>query len=267
MIQRILFFLIAISIFESCDPSKKISKKIASVQNKLLNPDSTLQEKQKTGIDLIANGNEPAEWNLELDVDQQFIFSSSDKTSAKITSIKQVPVADMNGVSYVASSDSGPISINVFNEKCAKEGYVNNLLNKKIEVNFSESNKTYKGCGNYTYNARINDRWILEYIDNVEQLEYSYARGLPRMEINMDQGKMFGFDGCSEVAAQIEVRGNRIQFYKIWNTRSVHCRNKLGKKLYEDYLSNKLLEYAVIDKKLVISVAGNKKLIFKSGKR
>ncbi len=266
MTKRFLLFSFAILLFASCRQTKKISEKINAVQNKLINPDSTLQEKQKTGKDLIANGNDPSEWNLELDIDNELTFTTNN-LNVRASSIKLLPVADMNGVSYGATSDAGPIVINVFNEKCNKEGYVNNLLNKRIEVNFSDSQKNYKGCGNYTYNSRINHRWMLEYIDTVKQLEWSYARGLPRMELNMTEGKMFGFDGCSEVAANIEVRGNRIKFSNIWNTRSVDCPNKLGKQLYADLISGQLLEYKLVNEKLILYVAGDKRLIFKHPKK
>jgi heat shock protein HslJ len=266
MIRRILFFSFAILMFASCRQSKKISEKIAAVQNKLINPDSTLQEKQKTGIDLIAIGSDPSEWNLELDLDKELVFKSNN-LNVRASSIKLLPVADMNGVSYGATTDVGPIVINVFNEKCNKEGYVNNLLNKRIEVILSDTQKIYKGCGNYTYNSRINHRWMLEYIDTVKQLEWSYARGLPRMELNMTEGKMFGFDGCNEVSAKIEVRGKRIKFYNIWDNKSISCSNKLGKQLYADFVSEQLLEYKLINDKLILYVAGDKRLIFKHPKK
>ncbi|MBU3713690.1 MAG: META domain-containing protein [Ferruginibacter sp.] len=274
---RYFLFIASVPIIASCVSSKAIKQKVAKIKQQLISQDSALLEKQKNGIDLIAHGSLPTEWTLEMNMDQGLVFTTKDFV-AKGNSIRQEPekiTKDKDKkanekipreVVYTANTDVTSIEIKVINDKCENDSS-NSILNKKVVVNFSYNENTYEGCGKYLYDPEINDRWMLEYIDAVEQLEYSYARGLPRMEINMTQGKMFGFDGCSEVAANIEVRGKRIKFYNIWNTRSIDCKNKLGKKLYADLVSNKLLEYSIKNDRLILYVAGDKRLIFKHPKK
>lgn len=265
MILRLLVFFFTVTLLHSCSGSKLVKEKVAKTQKILIPQDSTLLDKQKAGIDLIATGDTPGIWKLEINFDEQLTLSSGNTIIAKGNSIQELPVADMNGISYSAATDKGPVVVNVFDQICNSDTS-GNILNKKITVSLNNKN-TYVGCGKYLYLPSINDFWILDLIDSTKQLDYSYALGIPRLEINMTKGKMFGFDGCNEVSSKIEVRGKRIKFSNILSSRSVDCPNKLGKKLYADCLSNQLLKYELTSNRLILYAPGDKKLIFKQSKR
>ena len=77
---------------------------------------------------------------------------------------------------------------------------------------------SYKGCGYYLKDYRLNDIWVLESINTQALSKTNFVKGFPLLEINFAQKKMFGNTGCNEVNGFMEVQGNKIKFGKLITT-------------------------------------------------
>ena len=249
-----LFFL-----FFSCKTGSKTTiKNIVATQRNIMPSDSMIQ-KQKKGIDLFATGNDPATWSLELDFDKMISFRSADGISLDV-----LPAFDKKEITaeteiYSMQTDAGPMSIVLFNAGCTGlpggEQY-----SKKAEVTIK--NKRYTGCGKYLFDHHLNDIWVLESANNILQSAADFSKGLPVLEFNLQINKMNGSDGCNNISSDIEIRGNRIKFSSFTGT-GMGCNNNKVEKIFNEMLSNKLVDYYLENNKLVLYLEDDSKLIFK----
>lgn len=248
-------FLIVL-LYESCFTPKKIVTSVAIIKPS----DSIAIDAQNTGVDFIAHGNNPAKWNLEMDFDNNFVFSSSDHTD-KIITLPVLPqkIADAAGETYFSSKGNQRMDITLMDGDCTSMMTTNPFV-KSTTVKIGET--AYTGCGNFLYNFRINDIWILDYIDYEKQYENQYPKGIPRLEFNLAEKKLTGSNGCSEIECHLEMRGNRIQFSHFFSPYS-ECENTRTAKIFWEYINNKLVEYYFKEGNLVLYLSNDQRLIFR----
>ncbi|MEP7163740.1 MAG: META domain-containing protein [Ferruginibacter sp.] len=244
-------------LFPACKTGSKASiKNIVTTQRNIMPADSIIQ-KQKKGIDLFAIGNDPAGWSLEVDFDKMVSFRSTDGTILDV-----LPAFDKKEISaeretYRLQTDMGIVTILVFNEPCSVGS---EQFSKKTEV--SIKNKHYTGCGKYLFDHRLNDSWVLESINNIDQSPAGFVKGLPGMEFNLQANKMTGSDGCNSISCNIEVKGDRIKFSAFTSTRMA-CNNNKSEKIFAEMLSDKLVDYYLENGKLILYLQDDSKLVFK----
>ena len=252
-----LIFMAMAALFSSCKTGSKTTvEKIIATQRSIMPADSIIQ-KQKRGIDLFAIGNAPAAWSLEIDFDKMVSFRSSDGTTLDVLSNFHKKEIAKERETYLLQTDLGPVTIQVFTEPCTGTG---EQFSKKAEVNIKD--KRYTGCGKYLFDHRLNDSWVLESINNIPQPASNFAKGLPRMEFNLQTNKMTGSDGCNNISSNIEVKGNRIQFSPFISTKMA-CNNNKVEKIFAEMLSNTLVDYYLENGKLILYLGDDSKLNFK----
>ena len=241
----------------ACNSSKSNSSKIIKSQQKLAYSDSSTSDSQKKGIDFIAYGDNPVRWKLEMDYDQSFEFTAKDNEKV---SAKPVPPIKNTGVeTYHAVSEKQQMDIYLFDEKCELNNNKNNF-NKKVQIKIGL--KTYQGCGNFLYNNKLNDFWILDFINNEQQFALNYPNGIPSLIFNLTKNKLHGFNGCSTFDCNIEVRGNRIQCYP-FSSLKISCKENTAAIIMNKYVSGQLVDYYFSDNKLVLYLNNDTRLIFR----
>lgn len=251
------FFMLFGVLFSACKTGSRTTvKNIVATQRSIMPPDSIIQ-KQKRGIDLFAIGNDPAAWSLEIDFDKMVSFRSSDGTTLDVLANFHKKEIAKERETYLLQTDLGPVTIQVFTEACTGTG---EQFSKRVEVNIKD--KRYTGCGKYLFDHRLNDSWVLESINNIPQSASNFAKGLPRMEFNLQTNKMTGSDGCNNISSNIEVKGNRIQFSPFISTKMA-CNNNKAEKIFAEMLSNTLVDYYLENGKLILYLGDDSKLIFK----
>ena len=243
--------------FYSCKTGSKTSvQKIVAAQRSIMPADSIIQ-KQKRGIDLIATGNYPVTWSLEIDFDEMVYFRSADGNTLNVLPSFSKKEITAETEMYSTETDAGQLTINIFNGACSGAG---EQFNKKVEVKLK--NKLYTGCGKYLYDQQLNDIWVLETVNNVKQVPAAFSKGLPSLEFNLLTNKMVGSDGCNNISSAIEIKGNRINFSPFTSTRMA-CNNNKVEKIFSEMLSAKLVDYYMENNKLVLYLQDDSKIIFK----
>ena len=243
-------------IFFSCRESRSQNKKQLSQNGRIHLNDSILKPSQQKGIDFMASGNLPQKWNIKIDFDNECLFGNEEGLN-----IKAKPNAtfktDATKEVYTAVSGNKEIELTVYKEKCNnKKDKRSNAFITKVFYN----GVNYEGCGQFLFDERVHQTWVLEYIDNEQQFALNYTKGIPYFKIDLIKNKITGFDGSNSLSSKIEVKGNRILFGRLTNT-SVNSLQSAA--LINQFVSNHLVDYFFREDKLVFQLANDTRLTFK----
>ncbi len=244
----------------SCNPNSKISGKNNAPEKKPypMN-DSSLSVKQGNGIDLTAYGNNPVPWTLDMDFDKNFSFKADDGTQTISTAVNAAASDNKNTEIYTTNTATGPMNIMVNNESC-KVNDSGNKMTRKVEITLN--NIRYTGCGFFLADPRLNNTWLLDFINDERQESEDYPKGFPTLEFNLSKNTISGTDGCNNIRSQIEVMGTRIRFSPFLSTKMA-CSNTKAEKIFNALLSGKQVDYFFKDNNLVFSLINDSKLVFK----
>ncbi len=240
----------------SCQESRLQNKKQLSQNGKTYLNDSILKQSQQKGIDFIASGNLPQKWNIDIDFDNECLFENEEGLN-----IKAKPNAtfksDATKEVYTAVSSNKEIELTVYKEKCNyKKDKRSNAFITKVFYN----GVNYEGCGQFLFDERLHQTWVLDYIDNEQQFALNYTKGIPYFKIDLIKNKITGFDGSNSLSTIIEVKGNRILFGRLTNTSDNSLQSAA---LINQFVSNHLVDYFFREDKLVFQLANDTRLTFK----
>ncbi len=257
MRKYIYFFCLLYPLLNfSCQGTRLQNKKQVSTKGKTLLNDSAFIMSQQKGIDFMASGNLPKKWHIEIDFDNECYFNNEEGLSVKAKSNSTFNT-DATKEIYTALYGNKEIEITVYKEKC------NNKKDKKsnpfiTKVNYDGVN--YEGCGQFLFDERLDQTWILDYIDNEQQFALNYTKGIPYFKIDLVKNKITGFDGYNKLASNFEVKGNRIQFGQL-NNAPVNSLQSAT--LINQFISNHLVDYFFREDKLVFQLANDTRLTFR----
>ncbi len=121
----------------------------------------------KNGIDFKATGNEPF-WLLEIDFDKFIHFKTLNGFEISTPVPEAAMAADANVKRYRSVTEQGEIIVQIAKREC-----INDMSGKKSDYSVSIDAKSgtaknytsYKGCGEYFADYRINDIWVLESVN------------------------------------------------------------------------------------------------------
>lgn len=211
-----------------------------------------MQKQFNNGIDFVANGSSPAGWNLELDFDKKFVFTTQDGISITVYAVRPIVKDDVDY--YEVSSVSGKLKIFIYHEKCTNN-------KQKVIVQFLD--KEYTGCGQYLYNNLLNNTWILEQVGTELLDAKSFTKGLPTLSINLVNQTISGHDGCNAIHAAISVQGTRIHFAAIAQTKMFcHDNNPIFEQILGEKISGKVASYYLKNSKLILYLIDDSQLTF-----
>ena len=251
-----IFYLQAILMW-GCSASSNTLQRNSALQNQFETKLSdTLQKKFINGVDFVASGEIPATWNLELDFDKNFKFTTNDGIGITTYAAKAIDKNDF--VYYEAQSSAGQLDIYIYQENCGSN-------KKKVTVKLLE--KKYSGCGQYLYNNQLNNTWILEQAGFQMQDANTYSKGLPTLTFDLVNNTMSGQDGCNNLHSGIFVQGTRIFFGPIVQTK-MFCRNNnlLFEQIITQKISGNFASYFFNNEKLVLYLIDDSHLVFTAKK-
>lgn len=222
--------------------------------------DALLRSKEKldAGIDFMASGTEPF-WSLEIDFDKQMNFKTVAGPELTTPVPEGVKAMDANVTRYRAVTEAGELIVQLHHLECT-----NSMSGQKSDYTVTVDVKsgadtaytTYKGCGTYTADYRINDIWILERINETILKREDFAKGLPQLEINLAQKKVFGHTGCNNLNGAAEVQGKRISFGMFITTRMA-CPAMEFENQYLASLQRRTIPYKVEGGKLQLQISAD----------
>jgi heat shock protein HslJ len=80
-----------------------------------------------------------------------------------------------------------------------------------------------------------------------------FTKGLPLLEFNLTEKKIFGHTGCNNITGTIEIEGKKIRFGRLATTRMA-CKNMDFESAYLKELDNKIVPYQIRPGKLYLQV-------------
>jgi heat shock protein HslJ len=246
------FFCSVIFLF-SCNTSKQFSQKNIDIAKYSSQLSDSLAAKQLAGIDFSAAGANPVNWQVDLDLNKIYYFKAADGTNLSTRALGAVTHTNAS-TTYNSNTTNGPIQIIVYDEPCSESN------SKKTTVILN--NKQYTGCGKNLYDYRLNDKWILESVGNIEISKNSFPKGIPYILLSLAEKKLTGFDGCNNISSSFEVIGNSIKFNNISGTTQ-SCKNPAVQKIFAAKIAHNTLSYYFKDGKLFFYLIDDTILIFK----
>lgn len=269
MKNSFLFFLL-IFVIASCHQEKHVANtSVALTADKDTNilmktqPDKYSRQAEQ-GIDFIASGTEPF-WSLEVDFDKVMHFKTVGGFDIATPAVKGVKAMDADVTRYAAETEKGSLIIQIIKQECT-----NDMSGKKspyrvtadAKNNTDKEYKRYEGCGQYLYDYRLNDIWVLESVNAAKVKASDFMKGLPRIEFNIAQQKVFGHGGCNNFTGSIELRGKKIRFGDLVSTKMA-CADIAFENRYLNQLSNRTVSYFIEPGKLHLQVTGDSTLIYR----
>lgn len=248
-----------------CHTAAKSTAAAASAQGTVLKPsvqDTTLQstnmdaasanlmrlkEKLDAGIDFTATGSEPF-WSLEIDFDKQLHLKNKNGFEMITPVPEGMKAADAPITRYRAVTEGGELIVQLAQQPC-----INSTSGETWRYTVTVDAKkgtdpaytTYKGCGTYTADYRINDIWVLEKVNATPLKKEDFIKGLPQLEINLAQKKVFGHTGCNNLNGAAEVQGKKISFGLFATTRMA-CPNTDFENRYINSLQRRTIPYSTL---------------------
>jgi uncharacterized membrane protein/heat shock protein HslJ len=167
----------------------------------------------KNGIDFTGSGTEPF-WSVKIDFEKGIFFNSADGVMKFETGIPEsTPVKNKEGVIYTAKSIKYEVKVQTTKEPCS-DGMSDNSYPYSVKININNIDKNERtelsGCGNYTYDYRLDDIWVLEKFKGSEIKKEQYSKTKPYIEIKIKDSRIGGNTGCNEFYGTIEIMGDKI---------------------------------------------------------
>jgi len=207
-----------------------------------------LNEKWKNGIVFYAIGNEPS-WSININKNNSALFKSPDGEQFIATSISKLALIDTKSITYRSSSAQGEMIITLSKEKCGdtmSDDSFSYSVSVQIKLKGKKEFDTYKGCGNFVPDPRLNGKWIIVKVDTLA-IDKQQLIKLPELSIDVYKSKVSGNDGCNLFNGQVSFQDDEIIFGMIagtmmacpnMDTSSIITKSFVDKKLRFEFKEN-----------------------------
>jgi|WetSurMetagenome_2_1015567.scaffolds.fasta_scaffold16076_2 heat shock protein HslJ len=166
----------------------------------------------KNGIDFIGTGTEPF-WCVKVDIEKGIFFESPGKELKIETGIpKATSISDKEGTIYSAEAKKYELKVQIIKGTCS-DGMSDNAYAYSVKVFITETGKDTKelsGCGNYTFDNRLDDIWALDKFKGSEIKREQYSKTKPYIEIKINDNRIGGNTGCNDFFGAAEIKGDKI---------------------------------------------------------
>ena len=255
MKTRYFTVILMISLF-GCNNTKNIPSNKSTQQQKVQTKELNIL--QQSGVDFLADGNVPTNWNLSINLDDTVRFSAEDGLALKFAYNQLRKNETDSKKIYTVALKSGNVMIEVTDKICTVTT-IRETYKKEVTVKFN--NTTYSGCGKFLADLNLNGKWLLEKIGFTPIVVAEYNK-IPELNINIAEGTVSGNDGCNGIRGNIEVQGKRIQFSQLAGTKMA-CNKKSIGKIIAAQMNGQLVSYYFKDGKLHLYLPDDSLLIFK----
>jgi heat shock protein HslJ/uncharacterized membrane protein len=246
-------------------PEQRFIKRSAQATKAVIeevNNDARWDSFRNKGIDFVATGNEPF-WSIEVDFEGTIKFTSlSQPELFEVPMPKPEYPAGGTIVRYFSKTDEGMIDLVIQQMPCVDNmSGVESPAFVTIKVKVGEDQLiNAKGCGRFLGVSRLNGNWRLKRIGEQNVDEKKFSQGLPNMEIDLNQGKLWGTGGCNKYSGNFEIGNGHLAVGQVMATKMACDMLDIETEFLQS-LSGQQLRYGGSGKELMLqSKAG--KLIF-----
>ncbi len=214
------------------------------------------REKRAQGVTFMASGEEPF-WGVELRQNEVWFRRLAEKdTLIKLSSPTITEESnDQGSYTRIAAAE---LEVLIRKDSCAST-MSDETFPYRVEVRWQ--NETYRGCGYYLYDDRIQDIWVLERLHDEAMGLSDFPDGLPYLEIHPVDGRISGFGGCNRYHGTANVRASQVEFGPVAATKK-YCGNTNRETSYFQALQG-TYEYQLDQGKLVFSQQGRAIMVFR----
>jgi heat shock protein HslJ len=224
-----------------------------------VNNDARWDSFRNKGIDFVATGNEPF-WSIEVDFEGKIKFTSlSQPELFEVPMPKPEYPAGGTIVRYFSKTEAGMIDVVIQQMPCVDNmSGVESPAFVTIKVKVGENHIiNSEGCGRFLGDARLNGNWKLKRIGEKNLDEKKFSQGLPNMEIDLNQGKLWGTGGCNKYSSSFEVGNGHLAVGQLMATKMA-C-DMLGIETeFLQILSGQQLRYGGSGKELMLQSRSGK---------
>lgn len=245
----------------ACHPP---SKRIAATLTPTSGPDATtiadFSRNLRAGDDLVAQGNDPA-WSLILNPSKNTLHFRTTTGDSVTTTVPERLIDPDGTLRYDVPTDAGRIKL-LFRPDSCLDKLSGQRYSYRVEADVR--GKTYVGCGESLRPALLlSDNWVLTQFDGKPVTAAPTGREVPRLDIQLTEGRVTGTTGCNRLTGRVRADGQRVQFGPLATTRMA-CPGDAG--TYESAFLNALqtpLTYRIGEGQLTLLRANKPVLIFK----
>lgn len=220
-------------------------------------------KKMLEGIHFTASGNEPF-WSLDIIQDSSIHFNTMEGENMLLPMDGSEKSADADVTRYHSESAAGNITVQLFKQICIDDMSGSSSpfrVDVQVKMAGSTGYKNYQGCGRFIGDYRLNDIWALQRIGNKVIDSKDFNNGVPTIEFQLNENKMYGFGGCNRFFGNIHMEDGKIVFNQVVSTQMACPGLELESKYFR-MISNKTLTYKVSEGILFLG-EGDTMLVFK----
>ncbi len=214
--------------------------------------------------DFVASGNNPT-WAVEIDYDRQMRFTSTEKPKQILAAVPEpIAVPDSNATRYRADTEDGYLEVTIYEEPCVDKISGRNLPQRivvKVKTKAAAAPKVYTGCGYYEQDYRLHDIWALESMDGKPIRAQDFVAGVPRIELNLREAKMYGYGSCNELQSTLVLKSKQLTFGPIVTTKKA-CPSLAFETRFTAILTQAPFSYSLADLRLKL-VSEEHTLVFR----
>jgi len=202
---------------------------------------SFLNEKWKNGVVFYAIGNEPS-WSVNINKNNSILFKYNDSEQYTAISISRLASIDTKSITYRSTNDQGEMIITLSKEKCGdtmSDDSFSYRVSSQIRLKGKKEFDTYKGCGNFVPDPRLNGKWIIVKADSLA-IDNLQLIKLPELSINVYKGLVSGNDGCNLFNGSLEIQDNEIIFGMIAGTMMACPNIDTSSRITKSFVDKKL---------------------------
>ncbi len=212
-----------------------------------------------------ATGNEPF-WAVEIFSDTLVEFSSICPEQwdfgTHITRIESE--SGLSRIIYSADKSDPAINLELTKDKCTDtmSGEISPyIVVVTLDREQDDTLFTYRGCGGFTGDYRLNERWVLKKIDG-DTLEIPDSRDAPYMEINLLEETVSGYGGCNRFHGSASLENGKVTLSKIMSTKMYCFDTQEIEDRFLGTISDRSFEFSLDNSSLVLK-NGSARLTFR----
>lgn len=250
-ILSVLYFMVLIG----CSSTKNNSSKNAPIN---IPQTSEIKTLQQSGVDFLAEGNQPSNWKLTINYDDTVRFAAEDGLALKFAYNQLKKDINDERQFFTVALKSGNVQIEILAKICTITT-IREVFKKEVSVIFNTIK--YTGCGKFLADNNLQGKWLLEKIGNSPIVATAYNK-IPEMNFDIVNGTVKGNDGCNSFSGKIEVQGKRIQFSALAGTK-MGCNKKSIQNIISAQINEQIVSYYFKDEKLYLYLLDDNILVFK----
>jgi len=247
----------------SCSPAQDSPLEKVTADETLPNQ-KFLMTLWQEGVDFYARGNEPS-WALDIDFDSEMRFMALGGLRMNTPAVEGVKAQDADITRYTAETDSGSLLVTISAGKCTDTMSGEEFTHRvRVEVICGPGGgeRSFEACGRYVPDYSVNDIWVLTHLDGEAVDGTALPKGLPTMELHMNDSRVVGHGGCNNIMGSFTIEWKSIRFGEIASTMMA-CPDMSVETAFLKALSGKKLSYRREDGLLVLSGEDSTELKFK----